>query len=77
MRYVHQELGKELVSISGTYTPLKELRLKHDGSDILCVIGNAVVDTACCGSGSFAYATVTGYIVTWKEGRNESDSPIS
>jgi hypothetical protein len=77
IEYVHQELDKELLSISGNYTPLKELRLKHDDREILCVVGNAVVDTACCGSGSFLYAIVPGYIVTWKEGENKSGSPVS
>ncbi|UCG82878.1 MAG: hypothetical protein JSW38_11960 [Dehalococcoidia bacterium] len=77
MDYVHQELGQEIQSISGTYTPLKELRLEHNGGDILSVIGSSVVDTACCGSGSFLYATVPGYIVAWKERTNESGLAVS
>jgi hypothetical protein len=75
--YTHQELEQEIRSISGIYTPLKELRLKHNGSDVLCVIGSAVVDTACCGSGSFLYATVPGHIHAWKERVNGSGLPVS
>ena len=77
MDYVHQKLEQDIQSISGTYTPLKELRLEHNGGDILSVIGSAVVDTACCGSGSFLYATVPGYILAWKERTNESGLSVS
>ena len=75
--YVHQKLGEDIQSISGTYTPGKELRLKYNGKEILCVIGTAVVDTACCGAGSLLYATVPGYVVTWKGRQNESGLPVS
>ena len=77
MDYVHQELGQEIQSISGTYTPLKELMLEHDSRDVLSVIGSSVVDTACCGSGSFVYATVPGYVLDWKEQTNKSGLPVS
>ncbi len=77
MDYVHQELEQEIQSISGSYTPLKELMLQHDSRDVLSVIGISVVDTACCGSGSFSYATVPGYVLTWKERTNESGLSVS
>jgi hypothetical protein len=75
--YIHQELGEDIESISGTYTPLKESRVKHNGRDVLYAIGTAIVDTACCGSGSFVYATVPGYVVNWKEREDESGSLVS
>jgi len=77
MNYVHQKLNEDVQSISGTYTPLKELHIKHNDREVLCVIGAAVVDTACCGSGNFAYATVPGYIVGLKEKTNEDGLPVS
>jgi hypothetical protein len=66
--YVHQKLGQDIQSISGTYTPQKELKLEHNGKPVLCVIGMAVVDTACCGP---------GYVVTWKDRQNESGLAVS
>jgi len=75
--YTHQELNTDIQSISGTYTPLKELRLKQNGREVLCVIGQAVVDTACCGSGNFMYATVPGYIEAWKAKTSESGLAVS
>ena len=77
MEYVHLEVDRDIVSISGTFTPTKELRLPYNGREVLCVIGTAVVDTACCGSGSFAYATVPGYVKAWREGTNDSGAPVS
>ena len=75
--YVHLELGREIESISGTYTPLKESTLKLNGRDILYAVGTAVVDTACCGSGSLVYATVPGYVVNWKGREDESGLSVS
>ena len=77
MVYVHQELGEDIRSISGAYTPIKELRLDINGRDVLSVIGMAVVDTACCGSGTFLYATVPGYVVSWKDGSDEAQASVS
>lgn len=75
--YAHLELGQDIESISGTYTPLKELRLKQNGRDVLYVVGTSVVDTACCGSGSFIYAIVPGYVVSWKGKQDESGLSVS
>jgi hypothetical protein len=75
--YAHLELGQDIESISGTYTPLKELRLKQNGRDILYVVGTSVVDTACCGSGSFIYAIVPGHVVSWKGKQDESGLSVS
>ncbi len=75
--YVHLELGREIESISGTYTPLKESTLKLNGRDILYAVGTAVVDTACCGAGSLLYATVPGYVVNWKGREDESGLSVS
>ena len=75
--YVHQKLGQDIQSISETYTPQKEVRLEYEGKQVLCVIGMAVVDTACCGSGSFLYATILGYAVTWKDRQIESGLAVS
>ena len=75
--YVHLELGRAIESISGTYTPLKESTLKHNGRDILYAIGTAVVDTACCGSGSLVYAIVPGHVVNWKGREDGSGLSVS
>jgi len=75
--YVHLELNKEVEAFAGFYAPRKEVRLKHNGREILCVIGQAVVESSCCGSGSFGYAIVPGYVLAWKSQRSQEALPTS
>jgi hypothetical protein len=77
MEYVHLEIGEDVHALAGYYTPLKELRLPHNGREVLCVIGMSCVESACCGGGTCSYATVPGYIMSWKESKNESGLPVS
>ena len=46
--YTH-ELQVEYRSISGRYEPEKEGKIRVDGKEVLYVVGNAVVDSFCCG----------------------------
>ena len=78
MEYVHLEVGENVDALAGSYTPLKELRLEHNGREVLCVIGMSTVEGACCGlDGSCGYAIVPGYIVTWKDRKNDSGLSVS
>lgn len=78
MEYVHLEIGEEIDALAGSYTPLKELRLEQNGREALCVVGMATVEGACCNlDGSSGYAVVPGYIVTWKDRRNDSGLLVS
>ena len=77
VEYTHPKLGEDVYALAGYYTPLKELRLKHDGREVLCITGMCAVEAACCGSRSFYYAIVPGYVVTWKGRVNEEGLPVS
>jgi len=48
--YTH-ELNKEIRSISGGYELEMEGELEIYGKEVLYVVGNAVVDSSCCGMG--------------------------
>lgn len=76
-KYTHIELNKDIRSISGFYTPQKEVRLKHDGRELLYVIGQAAIEASCCASGSWMYAIVPGYIVKWQGDKNKDDLPVT
>ena len=76
-QYIHLETDSEIRALAGYYSPRKEVRLPHDGREIIYVVGDAVVDSACCGNGSFAYAIVPGYIVNWQNATSTSGQPIS
>ena len=78
MEYVHLEVGEDITALAGSYTPLKELRLKHKGREVLCVTGVSTVEGACCGlDGKSGYAVVPGYIVNWKSRKNAEGLDIS
>ncbi len=74
--YTH-ELEKEVLSISGWYELEKEERFKYNEREILYVIGNAVVDSSCCGYGGCRYAVVPGFILNWKSKTNKDGLHIS
>ncbi|MEA1959058.1 MAG: hypothetical protein U9N44_05255 [Chloroflexota bacterium] len=75
--YVHQELGKEINSISGYYVPLGEKRMEYNGKEVLCVTGAYMIDNSCCGRGGCTYAIVPGYVVNWETKKSESGLPVS
>jgi hypothetical protein len=76
-RYKHPELGKDIpIGIAGFYTPIKEIRLSYKGREVLYVVSKSVLEASCCGSGSWIYATVPGYIMEWQSGE-EDGRPIS
>jgi hypothetical protein len=77
LEYVHIPLYEEVTALAGYYAISKELRLKHNGREVLCMIGNCSVESSCCGQRSFHYAIVPGYLVSWKTKRNEAGLPVS
>lgn len=78
LQYTHLELDKDYPSgIAGYYVPQKEVRLKYDGREVLYVIGKAVIESSCCGTGNWMYAIVPGYIINWQKKRNETGLPVS
>lgn len=79
IKYTHLEIGKDVeIGIAGYYTPQREVRLKYNGREVLCVIGKAVIESWCCGTpGSRIYGIVPGYIVSWQNTKNEDGLPVS
>jgi hypothetical protein len=75
--FVHPKLGQEVSAIGGHYVFGKEVRLPHNGREILYLVGYAVLDSTCCGVGGSAYVLVAGYIKHWKYKENQNDRPVS
>jgi hypothetical protein len=75
-RYTH-ELETEVRSISGGYVLEEEGILELENRNILYVIGNAMVDSACCGTYGCRFALVPGFVLRWKHEKNESGFDIS
>ncbi len=77
LEYTHLPINKDVTCIAGYYTPLKEVRLKYHDKEVLYVIGQAVIESSCCGVGSWGYAVVPGYIINWQKQTNEGGLPVS
>jgi len=75
--YTHLKLNQDINAIAGHYTPVKEVRLKHNGREVLYVLSQAVVDSSCCGEADFNQALVPGYIVKWHAGKNQDGLPVT
>ena len=74
--YTH-ELGREVRSISGSYELEKEAKLEIHGKEVLYVVGNAVVDSSCCGVWGCRYALVPGYVKKLKTRQDDHGLWIS
>ncbi len=59
--YTH-ELNREIRSIAGAYELDSEGRLQIKGEEVLYTVGNALIDSSCCGSWGCRFAIVPGYI---------------
>ena len=75
--YVHIPLRQEFEGVGGRYAVESELTIPHDGREVLAVIGYAVVDRSCCGTGGVVFANVPGFIVKWRARTAPDGSPVS
>ncbi|MBT3312194.1 MAG: hypothetical protein HN379_09390 [Desulfobacteraceae bacterium] len=74
--YAHQ-LNIEVKSISGEYMLDKEEVVEYKGKKLLYGVGNAMVDSSCCGIYGCRYALVAGYVKSLKTRKNEHNMWIS
>ncbi len=77
LEYTHQPINKDITSISGHYTLQREVRRQYGDREVLYIVGQAVADSACCGSGNWDYALVPGYIVSWQIKTNDTGQPVT
>ncbi len=77
LEYTHLKLNEDITTIAGYYSPLKEVRLQYSDRDVLYVVGQAVIESSCCGIGSWGYVLVPGYIINWQHRTNETGLPVS
>lgn len=75
--YVHRELGGSVTAIGGHYVMDKEALMRLDGRSVLYLVGHAVLDTSCCGSGGCGYVQVLGYVEQWKSKTDETGHAIT
>jgi hypothetical protein len=61
--YTHPELGREVRSISGYYLPIEEHVFAYNDREVIYVLGDACIEASCCGSKSWVYIQVPGFLV--------------
>ncbi|HXX59388.1 MAG TPA: hypothetical protein VEI27_01785 [Dehalococcoidales bacterium] len=70
-KYAHLTIGQEVDTFAGHYTPEKEVRLTCNGHDLFYVIGHVVMKATSGKEKSCdRYATVPGYILSWRRETN-------
>jgi hypothetical protein len=74
--YTH-ELNKEVRSISGGYELEREETIDLDDRQVVYAVGNAMVDSSCCGVWGCRYALVPGYVVRWKHTTTADGNAVS
>jgi hypothetical protein len=74
--YTH-ELNREVRSISGGYELEREAKFEINGKEVLYVVGNAVMDSSCCGAWGCRYALVPGYVKKFKTRQDKQGLWIS
>ncbi len=77
VEYLHQEAGTEVRFIAGHYTIIEEQRIAHRGRELLCVVGIAEVESACCGTQGCRFINVPGYVADWKGRVSGKGVPLS
>jgi hypothetical protein len=74
--YTH-ELNREIRSISGRYELDREERVRIAGHEILYAVGNAMVDSSCCGMWGCRFALVPGVVIQFKCKTDSAQNPVS
>jgi hypothetical protein len=75
--FSHPKLNEQVTAIGGSYFLIKEVRLPFEGQELLYLIGAAIFDTTCCGTGGCAYALVPGFVHKWKYKADDNGRPVS
>ncbi len=77
LEYIHLPEGADVHSGHGVEAHWDERTVSYHGRDVLYLLTDAVVDTVCCGDRVFHYATVMGYVTSWKTSLTDAGQPVS
>jgi hypothetical protein len=63
MKYSPEDFGSEVAAPSGYYQPLEQGLLEYEGKRVLYTLGSACIEASCCGTASWNYLRVEGFVV--------------
>jgi hypothetical protein len=69
-------IGEEQRAIGGGYTAQEQVIVSFKNRSILYILGSISMDTSCCGSRSWNYIQVIGYLLNTPPKNNETGSPL-
>jgi len=72
--FTHPELGQEIRSLAGYYVPREEQIMPYRDKEVLLLLGDACIDSSCCGCASWSYIQVPGFLVR-KHVRGGAEKP--
>ena len=75
--FIHPELNETVKAIGGEYVFIKEDTIAYGHQEVLYLVGCAIFDTTCCGTGGCCYARVPGFIRHLKYRTGEDGRPVS
>src|SRR5512136_519931 len=75
--FTHPELGQEIRSLAGYYVPREEQVMPYNGKEVLLILGDACIDSSCCGCASWSYIQVLGFLVKKSKRSSESQPAVS
>jgi hypothetical protein len=61
--FTHPDLGQEIRSLAGYYVPREVQVMPLNSKEVLLVLGDACIDSSCCGCASWSYIQVPGFLV--------------
>ena len=75
--YIPGDVGDEVSTPSGYYQPIERALIEFEGRTVLYTSGTACVEASCCGTGSWDYLRVEGFVVDTKRLQHTGiDSPV-
>ncbi len=77
IEYTHPELNREVHGIAGYYVPIEEHVVPYNGREVIYTLGHVCIESSCCGSGSWVYIQVPGFLVRKHIRSGEGTLPVS
>jgi hypothetical protein len=74
---VHPELGKEVRAPAGYYIPIEQSTLTYRDRKVFLVLGSICIDASCCGTASWNYIQVEGFLLNERVRHNAGGLAVS
>jgi len=75
VKYVLDAVSRETTAPAGYYVPREEGFLDYQDRKVLYTLGDVCIETSCCGTGSWSYVRVHGYLVGEAASQDEQGTP--